>query len=230
MQSLIREVGQVSFPRHTNERIYMVPFLQREGLPREYERWQATVDAMLVDIKTDSPIYMMVDQGVIKAGVSHRRPGMHIDGYWIPAIQAHSTDNGGSHYVPEKRKREERGEHATPSGAHATRLSGRHGHITYDDPSIRKRPGVWKTQDAWTEEAIILASSHAACKVLTGEWEGRIGKGGDCSHLDLSHMDELIMQSNTAYSGNLFMLHESMPVEHDVARTLVRLNVPGILH
>ena len=103
MQSLIREIGPVPFPEFNRERHYMVPFLKREGLPQHLQHWQPTVDAMLVDIETDSPIYLMVDQGVVKANVSHRRPGMHIDGSRIPGIQAHS-DPRGIHSVPEPRR------------------------------------------------------------------------------------------------------------------------------
>lgn len=69
----------------------MLPFLQSEGLPKNLARWQPTVDAMLVGIETNKPIYLMIDQGEVKAGQTHRRGGVHIDGNWIEKIGAHGV-------------------------------------------------------------------------------------------------------------------------------------------
>jgi len=96
INSRYRKGGIVSFPKHTGEKIYMVPFLKREGLPSHISRWQSVVDVMLEDIETDQPIYIMVDQGIVKAGNPHRRGGIHIDGNWMPDIQAH----GGGSWIP----------------------------------------------------------------------------------------------------------------------------------
>lgn len=89
MQSIIKERSSVTFPRFTGERVYMRPFIQSEGLPFDLARWQPTVDSMLDGISTDGPIYLMIDQGVVRAGITHRRPGVHIDGYWNPATGSH---------------------------------------------------------------------------------------------------------------------------------------------
>lgn len=93
MQSILKTIGTVSFAAHIGERVYMREFTQRGGLPDDLARWQPTVDAMLREVDAPGPIYLMIDQGVVRAGASHRRPGLHIDGYWLPAIQSH----GGEH-------------------------------------------------------------------------------------------------------------------------------------
>lgn len=91
MKSQLKEIGPVTFPEHTGEKVYMLPFKQSEGLPQRLARWQPTVDAMLAGIQTDKPIYLMIDQGEVKAGQTHRRGGAHIDGNWIEANGKHGT-------------------------------------------------------------------------------------------------------------------------------------------
>lgn len=206
MLSIVKQGGDVSFPAFMGERVYMHEFTKRDGLPESLSRWQPTVDAMLNGVDTDGPIYLMVDQKVVKAGVTHRRPGMHIDGYWIPAQQCHGV-GGGRHSteeLEEELRRRREGSHYTPRHC---------------------------TSGNWPNESIILASNVAACKGLVGEYSGVIGEGGDCSHLDLSGLTELLMQPNKVYVGNVTFLHESLPVLADCERTVVRLNVPGhIIH
>lgn len=87
--SMVRKLGAVTFPAWTGERVYMRPFTKRGGLPAHLARWQPTVDQMLCFVETDGPIYLMIDQSEVMAGKSQRRPGVHVDGYWKPAIQAH---------------------------------------------------------------------------------------------------------------------------------------------
>jgi hypothetical protein len=191
MKSIIEQRGPVMFPQFTGERIYMRAFTQRDGLPFDLARWQPTVDAMLDGIDTDGPIYLMVDQGLVRAGVAQRRPGVHIDGYWLPAIQAHG---GGKHV-----------------GA-------------WDNGS----EGRWKRTDTYeAPEAIILASSVTAARAFAGEFNGAPGEGGDCSHIDTAGLQEVILQAGCVYTGNVAMLHESLPVSAACLRTVVRLNVPG---
>lgn len=92
-KSIVQQRGPVPFAAHIGERIYMQEFHKGEPLPANLRRWAPTLDAMLDDVDTDGPLYLMIDQGVVRTGTSHRRPGVHIDGYWVPAISAH----GGSH-------------------------------------------------------------------------------------------------------------------------------------
>lgn len=93
--STVQQRGSVTFPAFLAERVYMRAFTKAEGLPLDLARWQPTVDTMLDGVDTDGPIYLMIDQGVIKAGASQRRPGVHIDGYWVPDLHAHGGGGGG---------------------------------------------------------------------------------------------------------------------------------------
>jgi hypothetical protein len=84
-KSRMRKGKRVTFPEFTGERVYMQPFLKTHGeilLPAKLARWLPTIEAMLDDIETRSPMYLMIDQAEVPAGVPQRRPGPHIDGSW----------------------------------------------------------------------------------------------------------------------------------------------------
>lgn len=211
-QSIIQKVGDsVEFPLFTGERIYMREFATGQELPPDLSRWQQTVDMMTANVPSGLTAYLMVDQGVVKAGTTHRRGGMHVDGYWIPAMQAHSTWSGG-HTTPSEPSRSSGHSHTPLRRNRDSHYTPRHCHAGIHD---------------YGKEAIILASDLSACRALSGEWFGRIGEGGDCSHINFVGMDEMRLEANQVYAGNALMLHESMPISADSSRTLVRLNVKG---
>lgn len=187
--SNLQTIGAVTFPAWTGERVYMREFTRKDGLPTDLQRWQPTVDAMLSGLEAPGPVYIMIDQGEVRPGTSHRRPGVHIDGYWIAAEGAH---RGGGHVGV------------------AGRWEGR-----------------WNQCDFSTPEALVLASDVEAACAYVGEWNGAPGEGGDCAHIDLSRLRRVAMRAGVAYAGNVSMLHESLPLQRAVRRTLVRLSVPG---
>jgi hypothetical protein len=207
--SEVKKRGSVQFPEHTGERIYMVPFTKKEGLPDRFRnRWQSTVDQMLEGIDARERMFLMVDQRVVRASTTHRRPGMHIDGWWIPAPGPHpevvrSLRDVGSHGTG---RHSTIGCHGTSKGDHGTKV----------------------TVSGWPDEAILLASDVSACRAFEGVFEGEPGVGGDVTHIDLSSGKEIVFDANRVYSGNVTMIHESMAVPVDCLRTVVRINVPGV--
>jgi len=74
---------------------------------------------------------------------------------------------------------------------------------------------------------MLMVSSYEACKGWNGDYEGQPNQGGDCSHLDLSKMNNFNLKSNTLYWGNSTFIHESLPLEEDVKRQLVRITLPA---
>lgn len=193
--SIVQQCGPVAFPAFMAERVYMREFRKESGLPSDLVRWQSTIDAMLDGVDTDGPIYLMIDQKALRAGESHRRPGVHVDGYWHPAIGKHQGHRAVS---------------AHGGGGHGTGCAGN-----------------WSNFDFSAPEGIILASDVQACRAYAGEFHGAPGEGGDYAHITLSGLDRIELASNTVYAGNVSMLHETVPVNRDCVRTLVRLNVPG---
>lgn len=93
-QSILEQRGPVPFPEFRGDRFYMVPFVPRDGLPCEMAHWQPTVDAMLRGIEVPGVAYIMVDQKTVAPGKAQRRPGVHIDGYWLQDTRSHG---GGRH-------------------------------------------------------------------------------------------------------------------------------------
>jgi len=240
-KSIVQSRGTVTFPQHTGERVYMTPFFKRLGLPDELRRWQPTVDAMLEGVDTAGPIYLMVDQALVRVGNPHRRPGVHIDGYWIPALHAHGNfgghgfgGGGGGHGFG--------GGSGGGSGRHGFGGGGgggggggnEHVKITIVPPETPK-PKEQDPRDIpsslpdimFADEGLILASSVIGCQAYDGIWQGDPGEGGDCSHIDLSGLSPVLMLPGQVYAGTVDMLHESLPLETDCLRTVVRLNVPG---
>jgi hypothetical protein len=217
--SVIETRGSIGvFPQFMAERVYMKEFYKDKGLPPELSRWQDTVDAMLDGVDTDGPIYLMVDEGFIQSGATQRRKGLHIDGYWNPGISAHGNNYPDipSHHQPVI-PRGHRAGRQSDDGHKATRFLGK-----WDVPGQG-----WSHSDFKEPEAIILASSLSAARGYVGTFEGPIGEGGDCSHIDLSDLTEIQMHAHQVYACNVTGLHESLPVGINCQRQLVRLNVPG---
>lgn len=88
-------------------------------------------------------------------------------------------------------------------------------------------PSMFWSADGFLPEALILAHDveGSSCG-WNGEVNGDPMVGGDCSHLDLSGMERVVLEKNRVYVGNVTMIHESLPIYKETKRTLVRLNVP----
>lgn len=206
--SQIQERGHVMFPPFAGERHYMVPFFPQLGLPRRLSHWQPTVDAMLAGFKPDRPVFFMADQREVPAGESHRRPGVHVDGYWVPGLKAH----GGGHRVG--------GSHI-PAGRHL----GRHG---------MSAAGKWSNNPTWSHvdfsepELLLLASSVIGARSYLGDYdEAAIGDGGAYAGL-VDELEPMDLMDHRVYAGTVGTLHESIPLMRGGQRTCVRLNCPGV--
>lgn len=212
-----KQLGPVSFPEFMGERIYMLPFTKKAGLPTHAKRWQRTVDQMLDGIDTDATMYLMVDEKVTPAGTSSRRGGLHVDGYWLPALQEHGR--GGGHVSAYGGPGGYGGRVSAHGGGHRPTDGGHGGH----------RGGGHVRMAGLESEALLLASNVSGCAFYDGDYVMPEWKMGDCSTVDTSHMVKTIQQPNVVYGGHtLTLLHESLPLMSAANRTVVRLNVPTI--
>lgn len=208
-ESLIQQRGPVSLPEVRGERIYMLPFTRSAGLPESASRWQATVDEMLDGIPdTGGPAYLMVDESFVQAGSPHRRPGVHIDGYWQPGGRwgHRASAHGPGRHTP------------SPGPSHRPW-----------QPGHKPLGASWETSPFETPEAIIMASSIEGACGYAGTYAGPVGDMGDCSGLDLSGLKRVPFPAHKAIACNVTGLHESLPLAQSGWRQLVRLNVPGAL-
>lgn len=198
MYSHVERRGNVLFPEFKSEKHYMVKIETK--LPQELARWQSTVDSMLSGLSMPKGYaYLMVDEAFVEEGSYHRRPGVHIDGYWDDGISAHG------------------GRHSPTYPNHRARL-----------PRHSGGSHVWADSNFEEDEALILASNIGACRGYVGEYSGEILEGGDCSKIDLTGLSPIEMIGGICYAGNVTALHESTPLPYSAQRQLVRLNVPGL--
>ena len=217
--SNVQQRGAVPFPAFTGERVYMREFTKASGLPADLTRWQDTVDAMLDGVDTSGPIFLMVDQAPVRMATTQRRPGLHVDGYWHPALQAHGGGGGGHSSRP-----------AEPVGGHRHNSGGHRGAPTPEPaaPGAHRGGGGGHLHGGDYAETLILASDVLGCAAYVGAFDGQPGEGGDCAHVEASGLLRVDMEPGCAWAGHtLHMLHESQPVRRDCLRTVVRLNVRG---
>jgi hypothetical protein len=115
---------------------------------------------------------------------------------------------------------------STCNGGYAIWGGGGGGWLTGEDGRFLPRE-QHEEQYCSEKGGMLIVSSYEACKGWNGEYEGQPNQGGDCSHLDLSKMDNFNLKSNTLYWGNSTFIHESLPLEEDVKRQLVRITLPA---
>lgn len=68
-------------------------------------------------------------------------------------------------------------------------------------------------------------STYPACKGWNGIFNDNAGVGGDCTHINLN--EGFMLKANTVYYGNSQFIHESIPVDKNVFRTMVRITLPN---
>lgn len=195
--SSVEVIGAITFPPFIQERVYMEKFTKQSGLPKKLKHYQTTVDQMLDGIDTDDDIYLMVDSSIVQANTLHRRGGKHIDGYWC--------DSDGH-----------RGTGHRSISCHSPFPPTHKPSLFYDD---------WSNATLDHPESLLLASNYEACKGWVGNYSGIILDGGDCSNINTDAMEEIYLQANTVYKANVGFIHESIPVNKTVKRTLIRLNL-----
>lgn len=95
------------------------------------------------------------------------------------------------------------------------------------DGNWREKGGGTVSQDRMNlGELVIFASDVAGCVAYVGSYEPADFKpGGDCSAMDLSALKKVALKAGYAYVGTVATIHESIPIERDCQRTLVRINV-----
>ena len=189
----------VSFPEWRGERHYMLGFTLASGLPSAAKRYQAAVDQMMssVSVATDQECFLMVDEKLVGPGKTHRRPGLHVDGYWRPVAHCH----GGA---PPTRP----GHHPAPSPSPSP------GH----SPRGESAEAILMASNFAASVALLGAYQRDFEK----DW-----RGGDCSDVDATTLTPVTLESGATYVLDVFSLHASMPVTENVRRTLLRINVPN---
>ena len=99
LNSAYAHLGAIMLPVWQGRQKYMHTFNPQSPVMAEgYEDYLATVTALCQATEglTNSPIreaHMTVDEKVVQPGMSQRRPGAHVDGCFVPALQTWAHPN-----------------------------------------------------------------------------------------------------------------------------------------
>jgi hypothetical protein len=248
LESKSKELGEISFPEFKGDKIYMLEFdLENPVLPEKYKRWESVV----VDMIKNSPVktgkaYLTVDEDDVTAGRSHRRGGVHVDGNYIYGFKDgnvvqietsnESTSWGGTTTWSSGKDKKNK-----ESWSYSSSWSS----SGSDDNSVSwgsSTPSSWATgflvggldeeqhfrQYCSNKGGMIISSNYEACYGWNGTFKGIPLDGGDSSHIDLSNLEKFKLEKNKVYIGNSTFLHESIPVNEDVKRQLIRITLPEV--
>lgn len=144
---------------------------------------------------------------------------------WQPTVDQMlaNIQTPGSIFIMVEQSRVRQGEHQRRPGLHVDLEWGdAGGSMEWENPESR-----WKnpSQCATTNQTIVLASNVTASRAFVGKWQGPIGDNGDCSHVDTSGLEEILLEKNYVYAGDaIYTLHETLPAPYNCFRTIVRLH------
>lgn len=95
MISTYAKCERVSLPKPSHIRILMMPFLihNLDTLPLS-EEWRGIVHQMKGGLPLHGIAYLTIDERTVPAGFTHRRPGLHVDG-WVDDVNDGGWGGGG---------------------------------------------------------------------------------------------------------------------------------------
>lgn len=150
--------------------------------------------------------HMTVDEKVVLAGESQRRPGPHVDGCFVPEVVA-------------------------PTVVHHTRVvyepqytgGGFWGHgggsgWLHCCNDIKAGP--------IGRMAVIVASNEVGCRVWRGVFEGKPKSDGDLEHIRPQLDGGVLLRPNVGYLLSPDCVHESIRMDDDTQRTFLRIALP----
>lgn len=152
-------------------------------------------------------VYLTVDQKVVAANKTHRRPGLHVDGY--PHTEADRRLQG---YIT-------RGAGGIWAGyAHGGSWGGGGG-----------LGGGNKDLYWWDGTGLLTVSNVEGCKAWNQSFKGEPKFEGDCEHLreECKEENATLLKANTLYWMSPSCVHESIPMQVDTIRTFVRVSLPS---
>lgn len=145
--------------------------------------------------------HMTVDEKLVEAGRSQRRPHPHVDGRYEPGLNGW-THRGWYHDKPKPKPQE-------PDEAPAPKPGMRH----RSESEVRRMP-------------VIVAASVAGCRAWRGRFEGEPASDGDLSHIAGQLGEGEVLPAGVGYLLSPDCVHESMTFERPVRRSFLRIALP----
>lgn len=195
----------VPLPKFDNLRILMMPIIFGDSSTVPYPDCNPMLDVMcaaLHDRYKGKVVYLTVDQRAIPATKTHRRAGLHVDGY--PHTEADKRFMGFSGIWA--------------GSAHGGSWGGGGGW-----------GGGSKMLYWWDGTGLLTVSNVEGCKAWNQNFVGEPHVEGDCEHLRDKCLEAncVTLKPNTLYWMNPACVHESLPMKTDTIRTFVRLSLPS---
>ncbi len=164
-------------------KIHMHPFnLHKIQMPIGFEDYESILKSLCKQINAfNGEAYMTVDEKIVEKGCFHRRPGPHVDGFWVKESHSHGQPK--------------------PPGSHIHKKN------------IARMP-------------LILVSNEVGCRVWSGLFDELPQSDGDLSHVKLKENKSEILEANRAYFLSGDCIHESLPMQETVKRSLLRITLP----
>lgn len=84
IESQIKDFGALQLPEFSGTRVMMMPFLMQApyaSLPDSLSHWREAVSTICELATAKQGVgYLTIDEALVRAGETHRRPGLHVDG------------------------------------------------------------------------------------------------------------------------------------------------------
>jgi hypothetical protein len=197
-------VSEVVLPEFRGLKILMMPIVFGDDATVPDKDCIPMLNAMRIAMPQHEGkvVYLTVDQNLVEAGKTHRRPGLHVDGY--------------PHTEVDKRFFGLSGIWAGVSHGGTWGGGGGWG-------------GGNKNLYWWDGTGLLTISSVEGCKVWHQEFKGEPKVEGDCEHLREQCREEnaVTLKANVLYWMNPACVHESLPMNVETRRTFVRLSLPS---
>lgn len=224
IKSTLQEAGHITFPEFAGTRVMMMPIVigDAASLPDDVlpAGWHDPIGQLSEIATSKRPEvagcvgYLTIDEAVIREGLTHRRPGLHTDGYaaFSEGAQAYGAWGGfpgpWATHEPEHREPEPPEEPRRHYGAWGG------------------FPGPWATTNSL---GMLSASSVVGCEAFHQTFDGQSGSNGDCSHLadQLDRDSRVVLEPNVVYAMDGDTVHRSLVHTEQEARQFVRLSMPS---
>lgn len=88
----------IRFPAYAGRQFYMHSFEARDPcMPEGFEDYLKPVQQLLQAARIDDrKVHVTIDEKIVQPGMSQRRPGPHVDGYFTSGIWSHDNPGPGS--------------------------------------------------------------------------------------------------------------------------------------
>lgn len=240
--------GEVVFPEFSGTRVMMMPVVLGDmaSVPETLSAWNDVVERLFGMQDYNGEIgYLTIDEKIVSAGRTHRRPGMHVDGVYNKLYGGWGGGGGGwgGGGTPE-RKQPPAKRHPEPLtlpsgggwggggggwGGGSSRHEPRQKPQPRRKPQPGERPDIGRGVSSGFGTGFLTVSSLEGCRAWDQEFIGFPGDEGECEHLaDQCRADaELTLKANGVYWLDPLCVHESLAMKEHAPRQFLRLSLPS---